>query len=421
MLSLKILTNIFCEAGEKMHFKTDSRIQKAVTLLISAAIALVSCGAILLLKFHGPLAASYTLTSSTEDDISLTTASFENSSAVDTEASSMLSSAVSSAISSAAPSKAASSSTVSKKAAPKAVVPTNKQLKEAAKKIPTKAQMLADDPQAKKTKVVTPVKNSVNVSSTTSSSTSSKASTSDGWKTVNGVKYFYYQNKPLTGWQTMNDKKYYFDSKGALKTRLGIDVSVWQGPINWKKVKAAGVDFAIIRIGVRGWGTEGNYYKDSCFEANYAGAKAAGLSVGVYFFSQAITVDEAVAEAQFTLDILGGRSLTEPIVFDTENPPDPEARTALANLTNQQRTDIAIAFCKKIKSAGRTPMVYSGKYWFCNRMYPSQLAPYTTWVAQYLDDPKIGTTYPYSYKYWQYTDCGHIDGISIGTDMNIAF
>jgi GH25 family lysozyme M1 (1,4-beta-N-acetylmuramidase) len=408
-----------------MHFRTDNKIQKTVTLLISIAIALVSCAAILLFKFYGPLAVKDTVTSSAEDDMSLTTASFEESSALNTEVSSIVSSAVSSAASSTASSKAASSSKAAapKKvtAKPKAVVPTNTQLKAAAKKIPTKAQMIADDPEAKKAKVATPVKNSVNVSSAASSSASSAASKSDGWRTINGVKYFYYHNNPLKGWQTIEGKKYYFDSKGALKTRLGVDVSAWQGKINWQKVKAAGVDFAIIRIGARGWGTAGNYYKDSCFEANYAGAKAAGISVGVYFFSQAITVGEAEAEAQFTLDILNGRSLTEPIAFDTENPPDDEARTKLANLTNQQRTDMAIAFCKKIKSAGRTPMVYSGKYWFCNYMNPAQLAPYTTWVAQYLDDPNIGTTYPYSYKYWQYTSGGHINGISTSADMNISF
>jgi GH25 family lysozyme M1 (1,4-beta-N-acetylmuramidase) len=364
--------------------------------------------------------------------MSLTTASFVESSVLNSEVSSIASSAVSSAVSSTVSSGPAPSSAVSSNKAavkPKAVVPTNSQLSAAAKVIPTKAQMVADDPEAKKSKVAAPVKNSVNVSSTASSSASSIVSSNvsssvnaiNGWRTINGVKYYYYQNNPLKEWQTIEGKKYYFDNKGALKTRLGVDVSAWQETIDWKKVKAAGVDFAIIRAGVRGWGTEGKYYKDSCFEANYAGAKAAGISVGIYFFSQAITVEEAAAEAQFTLDILGGRSLTEPIVFDTENPPDTQARTALANLTNQQRTDIAIAFCEKIKSAGRTPMVYSGKYWFCTHMNPAQLAPYTTWVAQYLDDPNIGTTYPYSYKYWQYTDSGHIDGISTGIDMDISF
>lgn len=368
--------------------------------------------------------------------------------------SSTASSAVSSAIRSAANSHAASSKTTFSKPAavkPKAVVPTKTQLQAATKVVPTQAQKAAEDPEAIKAKPSVPVKNSVSVSSSStaskspssskssslSSSVSSSPSSSSsavsssvsstpvaytGWKTVNGIKYFYYQNNPLTGWQTIEGNKYYFDSKGALKTRLGIDVSEYQGTIDWKKVKAAGIDFAIIRAGWRGYGS-GSYNKDSCFEKNYNGAKAAGISVGVYFFSQAITVEEAAAEAQFTLDILGGRSLTEPIAIDIEGISDPDARTNLANLTNQQRTDFGVAFCEKIKSAGYTPMVYSGKYYFYNKLIISQLSPYITWIAQYLyDAPNEGTTYGYPYKYWQYTSSGKIDGISSsGLDMDISF
>ena len=372
----------------------------------------------------------------------LASASYEKSStsvcSVNSAESSSVNSMISSAVSSAASSKVASSQATSSKAAssktvkakPKAVVPTKAQLQAATKVIPTKAQKAAEDPEAIKAKSSVPVKSSVTVSSSASSTASTISSSasslasgiSDGWKIMNGVKYFYYQNSPLKEWQTIEGKKYYFSNTGALKTRLGIDVSEYQGTIDWKKVKAAGVDFAIIRAGWRGYGG-GSYNKDTCFEQNYNGAKAAGISVGVYFFSQAITVDEAIAEAQFTLDILGGRSLSEPIAIDIESISDPTARTNLANLTNQQRTDFGIAFCQKIKSSGYTPMVYSGKYYFNNCLNVSQLAPYTTWVAQYLyDSPNEGTTYQYPYKYWQYTSSGKIDGIySSGLDMDISF
>lgn len=405
-----------------------------IPLLLSIIFAVAACTAVLVQRFHIPMANEPKVTSSSETLSELSALQDDLSS--NFEINSIASSAASSQVSSAVSSKAASSKPTASKAAakPKAVVPTKAQLKAAAKVIPTKAERAAEDPEAKKVKSSAPVKNSVNVSSSTVSSSkpvsssnsaslsssSSSANHTDGWKIVNGVKYFYYQNNPLTGWQTIEGKKYNFDSTGALKTRLGIDVSEYQGTIDWKKVKAAGVDFAIIRAGWRGYGS-GSYNKDSCFEQNYNGAKAAGISVGVYFFSQAISVEEAAAEAQYTLDILNGRSVSEPIAIDIEGISDPTARTNTANLTNQQRTDIAIAFYQKISSSGSTSMIYSGKYYFYNRMNVSQLAPYTVWVAQYLDDPTIGTTFAYPYKYWQYCSDGSIDGISGRVDMDISF
>ncbi len=410
-----------------MHFRPESRIHKIIPLLLSVIFAAAACTAVFLLRFHIPIASEPKVTSSAEALSNPSTMQNDLSSSF--EADSIASSSASSLASSAVSSKAASSTVRKAAAKPKAVVPTKEQLKAAAKVIPTKAERAAEDPEAKKVKSSAPVKNSVNVSSSTSSSSkpgsssvssSASANNADGWKNVNGVKYFYYQDKPLTGWQTIEGEKYNFDSTGALKTRLGIDVSEYQGTIDWKKVKASGVDFAIIRAGWRGYGS-GSYNKDSCFEQNYNGAKAAGISVGVYFFSQAISAEEAAAEAQYTLDILGGRSVSEPIAIDIEGISDPTARTNTAHLTNQQRTDIAIAFYQKIKSSGHTSMIYSGKSYFYNSMNVSQLAPYTIWVAQYFDDPTIGTTFAYPYKYWQYCSDGSIDGISGYVDMDISF
>lgn len=369
----------------------------------------------------------------------------------------MVSSAVSSAASSSAASSASpsskstsSSKVTSSKPKPAAVVPTKTELKEATKKVPTKQEMAEEDPENNKQTSTTPVKNSVSTPPTSSKPQSSSPPASSlpsstlpasslpssgnassavpnlftGWKTVSSVKYFYYQNNPVTGWQIIDGKKYNFSSSGALKTRIGIDVSAHQGYIDWQKVKASGIEFAILRAGYRGYIT-GTYNKDPYFEQNYSGAKAAGISVGVYFFSQAITVDEATAEAQFTLDVLNGRSLSEPIAFDTEYVDDSGARTNLANLTTQQRTDFAVAFCEKIKSAGYSPMVYASKNWFYNDLEVSRLQSYTTWVAQYFTSTESatwGTNYNYPYKYWQYASSGKIDGIySGGLDMDISF
>ncbi|NLJ30994.1 MAG: hypothetical protein GX424_05255 [Clostridiales bacterium] len=435
----------------------------------------------LMCGFQSPFSTDLSASSFAKNGTSHTGASYGTASAgLIFPFSSSVSSAIDSTGASSATSSAASSESTSSKAAskqsassaakakPKPIVPTKTQLKAATKKLPTKQEMAEEDPENNKEVSATPVKNSVSVSAVSSklqssavssntpssvqpssSGVSSKAASSSasssqpsssnfsssgvssaapslftGWKTIDGVKYFYYQNNPLTGWQTIEGKKYNFDGKGALKTRIGIDVSSHQGYIDWNKVKAAGIEFAILRAGYRGYVT-GSYNKDPYFERNYAGAKAAGISVGVYFFSQAISVDEAVAEAQFTLDILGGRSLSEPIAFDTEYVNDDNVRTNLANLTSQQRTDFAVAFCEKIKSSGYRPMVYASKNWFYNDLIVSRLAPYTTWVAQYYSSSASatwGTNYQYPYQYWQYTSSGQIDGVySSGLDMDISF
>lgn len=236
----------------------------------------------------------------------------------------------------------------------------------------------------------------------------------------------------LKGWNTLDGsnlgKKYFFDQNGAVKTRLGIDVSRYQYDIDWNKVKADGVDFAIIRVGYRTYGS-GICVTDPYFEQNYRGATAAGIKVGIYFFSQAITEEEAQEEASYALNLLQGLKVTEPVALDTEY-----ASGARANsLTAQQRTDLAITFCEMIKAAGYTPMVYSGLSWLNNNLDMSQLSSYKTWVAQYFKNKNIGedgyttdtsqwvTDYSRPYQYWQYTSRGSVNGISTGVDMNISF
>lgn len=204
-----------------------------------------------------------------------------------------------------------------------------------------------------------------------------------------------------------------YEPSGEDISLLGIDVSSYQGIINWKKVKAAGVDYAIIRLGYRGYGT-GDIRLDDRYEANMTGAISAGIPVGVYFYSQAITVEEAEEEAQFVLNKLAGFNITYPVVFDMEEVDDEDARTN--PLTQAERTDITIAFCEKIKAAGYTPMVYGNIRWMIMHLDLARLEGYDKWFAQYFKQP----FFPYDFSMWQYTSRGTIDGIPHTVDLNLG-
>ncbi len=194
---------------------------------------------------------------------------------------------------------------------------------------------------------------------------------------------------------------------------LGIDVSSYQGVINWKKVKAAGVDYAIIRLGYRGYGT-GSIRLDDRYAANMSGAAAAGVPVGVYFYSQAVTVEEAEEEAAFVLEKLSGYDVAYPVVFDMEEVDDADARTNA--LTRAERTGITVAFCEKIKAAGYTPMVYGNIRWMIMHLDLTRLEDYDKWFAQYFKQP----FFPYDFTMWQYTSRGTIDGIAGAVDLNLG-
>ncbi len=201
----------------------------------------------------------------------------------------------------------------------------------------------------------------------------------------------------------------------AYETVLGIDVSSHQGEIDWKKVAESGVEFVMIRLGFRGYGKEGTLNVDKYFEQNLRGAKAAGLKVGVYFFSQAVNPDEAEEEAVFVLEHLAGVKLDYPVVFDWEPVSDKSARTN--GLGKDTLTDCAIAFCDAVSYAGYIPMIYYNTPVGYTRYDLSCLTAYDVWYAQYSDRP----TMYYDYRIWQYSDSGKIPGISTRVDMNIAF
>lgn len=201
----------------------------------------------------------------------------------------------------------------------------------------------------------------------------------------------------------------------------GIDVSIFQYTINWPQVKAAGVDFAMIRVGARGYGTYGKPFMDAKFQINMNGATAAGVNRGVYFFSQAITEEEAREEAEFVLKAIKGYELTYPIAFDFENPPAADARTQVLNSPDKKafNTKLVLAFCDTIKAAGYYPIVYTGLWWLNTRLDANQLkGKYDIWLAQYTSASQPGYS---PVTMWQYSDSGRVPGISVNVDMNRGY
>lgn len=199
----------------------------------------------------------------------------------------------------------------------------------------------------------------------------------------------------------------------AAPSILGIDVSSFQGNVDWETVREAGVSYVMIRVGGRGYGEEGGLYSDKLAQANYQGAKAAGLDVGVYFFSQALSVAEAKEEALYTLDIIDGWELDMPVVFDWERVDT--GRTAFAD--PRTVTDCMVAFCEEIKTAGYRPMIYFNPDHSDSMFYIEEVTDYDFWLAMYTD----WMTYPYQVDMWQYTKSGAVPGIQGQVDINLYF
>lgn len=198
---------------------------------------------------------------------------------------------------------------------------------------------------------------------------------------------------------------------------LGVDVSVWQEDIDWEKVAASGVKFAIIRLAYRGWGKDGELHLDPRGEENLKGAMAAGIKVGVYIYSQATNVSEAVEEAQFLLALLDGRPLDMPVVFDWEVPSNSSARTR--NVKAKTIHACAMAFCAEIKAAGYQPMVYFNQWQGLAKYDLQELraAGVELWLAMYTK----AMTYEYKVQMWQYTSNGRVPGIDGRVDVDLYF
>ena len=202
--------------------------------------------------------------------------------------------------------------------------------------------------------------------------------------------------------------------RSSTKTaRTGIDVSKWQGEIEWDKVKAAGVEFAIVRAGYRGSVT-GALVEDPCFQANLRGAAAAGIPVGVYFFTQATDEVEAVEEASMVIELLKGARVDYPVFIDTEGA---GGNGRADELSVEMRTLVCEAFCRTIENAGYRAGVYASKNWYENRITVSSLSRYVIWLAEYREVPGDEGYY----DLWQYTSRGAVDGIAGNVDLDVSY
>lgn len=210
--------------------------------------------------------------------------------------------------------------------------------------------------------------------------------------------------------QKIGDRMDYRDPN--VTTALGVDVSYHQGTIDWEKVAEDGIDFAMIRAGGRYYGS-GVIFEDTQFRKNLQGAMDAGLDTGVYFFSQAITVEEAREEARFLIDLLEEFDFHGPVVFDWENISSDSARTN--GVGSAMVTAMADAFCQEVQHSGYQPMIYFNRYIAYLIYELNGVADYPFWIAEYGETPE----FYYDYQMWQYTDAGQVDGIDGRVDLNI--
>ena len=237
-----------------------------------------------------------------------------------------------------------------------------------------------------------------------------------GWQVLDGVTYFFDKNgNKVTGEQVIQGAKYNFNSDGSLNSgsgHMGIDVSKWNGNIDWKAVKNSGVSYVIIRCGYRG-STTGALIEDPKFKSNIQGAQNAGLKVGVYFFTQAVNEVEAVEEASMALSLIRGYNITYPVFLDVE-----ASHGRGDTIDAATRTKVCRAFCQTIQNSGYKAGIYANKTWFTSYMDAPSLTGYKIWLAQYAATPTYTKT---RYDMWQYSSKGSVAGIGGNVDMNISY
>ncbi len=197
---------------------------------------------------------------------------------------------------------------------------------------------------------------------------------------------------------------------------VGVDLSKQNGDVNFNSMKAAGVDYVMIRLGGRGYST-GQISLDENFKKNIEGAAAAGLDIGVYFYSQAISQEEAIQEVNFVIQNLEPYSanVKYPIAFDMEFVANDTAR--IDSLTKDEKTNIATSFLESVKAAGYVPMIYGDKEWLIKEIDLARLQSYDVWLVQEQELPD----YPYQFTMWQYSTEGVVNGVSGDANLNISF
>lgn len=235
-----------------------------------------------------------------------------------------------------------------------------------------------------------------------------------GWQTVDGSTYYFTATGQMTtGWQIVNGQWYYMDKNGhwlgsdydqAARGKIfGVDVSKYQKTVDWTTLRGTGVDFALIRVG------HGDRVLDPTFKQNIEGANSVGIAAGVYFYSKAQSTAQAILDAQFVIDNLNGYNVSYPVAIDLED-------SSQANLTKQQITDIAIAFCNEIRAAGYTPMIYCNESWYRDRIDFSRISNVGRWVARYNSKPADDI----SRDIWQAGSTTILPGIDGYVDIDFA-
>ena len=208
--------------------------------------------------------------------------------------------------------------------------------------------------------------------------------------------------------------EYQYLENGQVISHKGIDVSKHQGKIDWQQVAGDGVEFAFIRVGLRGYGT-GKLVEDEYFEDNIKGALGAGIKVGVYFYSQAVNEQELLEEANFVLEKISPYKVECPVVYDVEKVSGADGR--MNDLTVEERTKLTLLFCQTIENAGYQPMIYHNMEMGAMMLDLASLEQYDKWFAYFNQD----LYYPYEYKVWQYSEKGAVNGIEGDVDLNISF
>lgn len=207
----------------------------------------------------------------------------------------------------------------------------------------------------------------------------------------------------------------YFNDDGEKISHLGCDLSYHNNNVNFDELAASGCEFVMLRCGFRGY-SEGGLMQDEKFEKYASEAERVGLGLGVYFFTQAVTVEEAEDEAEFVLRLIEDHKISYPVAFDTEYIDDENARTNTTEISDELRSDICKAFCERIKQEGYYPMIYASENWMRRYLNVEALKDYDLWAPQYLDE----NDYLYDFTMWQYTDSGNIPGVKGEVDLDIS-
>ncbi len=207
----------------------------------------------------------------------------------------------------------------------------------------------------------------------------------------------------------------YYDASGEKISHLGADISYHQKKIDWVKLQQTPIEFIMLRCGFRGY-TQGSLIVDEKFREYADAATEIGIPIGVYFFTQALTEEEALEEADFVLDLIKDYPISYPVAIDTEYVSAADARTNLTELTKEERSKLLCVFCERIKENGYYPMVYASENWLRRNLDASMLQQYEIWAPQYLDS----NDFMYDFSIWQYTERGQIDGIQGEVDLNIS-